>query len=144
MKIRLLLQLRALHRFAGPQLMSPTEADVRAFEHRHALRLPPNYRTFIMELGLLNPGGIALLRLNHPHVPYLDLETQLIDTHLQGLPGHQLPFARDDDRYYCFDMRTTGPEQQVVSWSPETASPEPRWCDFEQWVEQCWIPSARR
>ncbi|MBY5920189.1 SMI1/KNR4 family protein [Ferrimonas balearica] len=143
MKTRLLLQLRALHRFSASEPSLPSEQQVRAFEQRHRLMLPPIYRAFIMELGYLNPGGLELLRLSCPQCPDLDLETLLHKARRRGLPNELLPFVHHDGQHYCFDLGTPEPEHGVVFWHPDGEAGMDTWQDFEQWVEFCWLPLAR-
>jgi hypothetical protein len=120
-----------------PQL--PKVADINNAEEKLGVKFPPSYVKYQLEYSNVQFGEFEMYQVFEDG-SYLDLIQAVKEArqHHQ-LPEHLLPFVADQDGdYYCFNLRSNGPEYEVVYWSHNGTTDE-KWNNFLDWVERCWI-----
>src|SRR5688500_2129224 len=93
-----LVKPRRWWRGRKPQAPPTHEADLAQVEAELGLRLPPEYRRFLLKYAHLE--FVSLAPYTAPQLPRAAAEARA-----KGVPGHLLPFCHDIGNYFCFDTR---------------------------------------
>ncbi len=116
----------------------PTEQEVDQLEAKLGVKLAPSYREYLLHYSDVNVGTFEPYWV-YRDGSYLDLIQGILEARQDpNFPRHYMPFLCDNGDYYCFDLKSPGPEYQVVYWSHNGPTQE-SWRDFPTWVEECWI-----
>ena len=117
----------------------PTAADVKAAEEKLGIKFPPSYVKYQLEYSDIIVGDLEMYSLVEDG-SYLDMVNNINEARqYHELPDPLLPFvAEQDGDYFCFNLKSAGPEYEVVYWSHNGTTDE-KWDNFLDWVERCWI-----
>jgi hypothetical protein len=136
--IAILERLRSLSVASPDPGRLPSGEEVAEAEAALGVSFPPSYTTYLLQYADVEVGHYELYSPAEED-SYLDLVKEVEETWASGeLERHLLPFVEDNGDYFCFDLKSAGPEYEVVYWSHNGTTNE-RWKNFLHWVEACWI-----
>ncbi|MEO1286735.1 MAG: NUDIX domain-containing protein [Chloroflexota bacterium] len=119
--------------------MLHTEQELNTFEHRFDIRLPQDYRYF-----LLHHSDITLRYWDYEFIDFHQPHPKLLKEfsfYRETFQLHNLfPFATANSDFYVFEMMGRH-AQRVGFWAHDGGIVE-RWNSFANWVEQEWIPAV--
>lgn len=132
-------KLKSLNQPVQSPAELPTDADVKTAEEKLGVQFPPSYVKYQLEYSNTTYGHLEMYSLFEDG-SYLDMINNIKEARqYHELPEHLLPFVQEEDGdYYCFNLKSNGPEYEVVFWSHNGSTGE-KWDNFLDWVERCWI-----
>lgn len=110
----------------------PTEEDLVDVEERLLIKLPHEYREFLLSVSDIIFGRIEPATAADPH-SHTYLPELAAEAWNQGLPRHMVPICQSGRAYYCID-----PEGGVHRWS-ERKFAEAQWENIWAWANEIWL-----
>ncbi len=123
--------LRKLNRPTPLRARLPTEAEVDEAEEQLGVRLPPDYRYFLLygsdvDYGIMQPAQVT--RSGHNELIHLVTKAWKV-----GVPKEFLPFCEDNGDFYCF-----APDGRIGRLSHDGLSGG-SWPNLAHWIQEVWI-----
>jgi hypothetical protein len=125
-------ELRSRNEQVPCPMRLPSETELAAIEEELALKLPDDYRKFMLEasdvaLGTLEPATATNPEF-HTHLPSV-----VASAHECGVPHTLLPICEDNGDFYCLE-----PSGAVRFWS-HNGSVNETWPSLAHWLKQVWL-----
>ena len=111
----------------------PTVSEVDSVEERLRIRLPPDFRRYLLEVSDVVCGALEPVTITIP-----DSHTDLFSVvesawESDGVPRDLIPICETNGDFFCMD--STG---QIVFWSHNGQNSE-RWPNLAAWIGEVWL-----
>jgi hypothetical protein len=124
--------LRSLNEEVPVPLDLPSEDDLIEAESQMLIKIPADYRTYLLEASDVVLGHIEPATLADPNAHTYLPELAALAWN-QGLPRHLLPVCMQQQMFYVVD-----PDGVIHGWSKKGFIDE-TWDSLWEWIEEYWI-----
>jgi hypothetical protein len=124
--------LRRVNESVPVPLDLPTEEDLVDIEEQILLKLPADYRHFLLTVSDVVYGRFEPATAADPHAHNF-LPELTVEAWENGLPRYLFPICQDDFRYYCMDS-----EGIISLWSQEGFA-DGEWESIWEWADRVWL-----
>lgn len=117
-------------------LALPDEDELVEVEEQLYLRLPRDYRGFLLAVSDVVYGSLEPATASDPH-SHTYLPEMAASAWDQGVPRTLIPVCAGGNGYYCID-----PDGEVIYWSPDEGLTEQCWPSIWHWAQEVWLQAA--
>lgn len=111
----------------------PDENLLSAYQEKHGLSFPEEYKVFLKEVMNVLYGTKDPLVITMAGNGYGELSEAITTARAVGVPKDWLPICENNGDYYCLL-----PDGRVRFWSHDGESRD-QWPDLATWVQDVWI-----
>ncbi len=131
-------ELRRRNQPVPKPLSLPTAEDVAAIERRLDIRLPEDFKDYLLQVSDVICGTIEPVNASNPaYYTYIDTvyEDLMELKEYVNIPADVVPLCQDNGDFYC--MEPTG----RIIYITHDGIYDKTWASLDQWIEEVWLQS---